>query len=51
LGNEILTLVNEEKVVGDYEIEFKAASLSSGDYFYKMQADNFISTKKMILMK
>jgi hypothetical protein len=51
LGNEILTLVNEEKVAGNYEIEFNAASLSSGVYFYKMQADNFINTKKMILMK
>lgn len=51
LGNEIVTLVNEEKPVGEYEVEFNAAGLSSGIYFYKLNAGSFVETKKMILMK
>jgi len=51
LGNEVATLVNEEKPAGSYEVEFDAKDLSSGIYFYKLQAGNFIETKKMILMK
>jgi hypothetical protein len=51
LGNEIATLVNEEKPAGEYEIEFDGSNLSSGIYFYQLKADNFISTKKLILLK
>jgi len=55
LGNEIATLVNEEKPAGSYEVKFStiggATNLSSGIYFYKLQAGNFIDTKKMVLMK
>ncbi len=51
LGNEVATLVNEEKSVGSYEVNFNASQLSSGVYFYKLNAGNFIETKKMILMK
>jgi hypothetical protein len=56
LGNEIETLVNEEKQKGTYEIEFKSHSgkvrnLSSGVYFYQLKAGSFVETKKMILMK
>jgi hypothetical protein len=51
LGNEIETLVNEEKPAGSYEIEFDAAGLPSGIYFYRLQAGSFVETKKMILMK
>jgi hypothetical protein len=51
LGNEIVTLVNEEKPAGSYEINFNAANLSSGIYFYKLQAGSFVETKKMVLMK
>jgi hypothetical protein len=51
LGNEIATLVNEEKPAGSYEVDFNARNLSSGVYFYKLQAGNFIETKKMILLK
>ena len=51
LGNEITTLLNEEKPVGSYQIEFDATILSSGVYFYKLQAGNFVKTKKMILLK
>ncbi|MBA4252330.1 MAG: hypothetical protein C0442_11495, partial [Chlorobiaceae bacterium] len=51
LGNEVANLINEVKSAGKYEIEFNANKLTSGIYFYKLVADNFIETKKMILMK
>ena len=51
LGNEIATLLNEEKPIGNYEVEFDASSLSSGIYFYKLQAGSFVETKKMLLLK
>jgi hypothetical protein len=51
LGNEVASLVNDEKPAGSYEIEFNAASLPSGIYFYKLQAGSFVETKKMVLMK
>ena len=51
LGNEIATLVNEEKPAGVYEIDFDASKYSSGVYFYKLQAGNFINVKKMMLLK
>jgi hypothetical protein len=51
LGIEIETLMNEEKSVGTYEVEFNASSLPSGVYFYRIQAGNFIDTKKMMLLK
>jgi hypothetical protein len=61
LGNEIATLVNEEKPAGSYEVEFSAKggsasggnafNLPSGIYFYKLQAGQFLETKKMILLK
>jgi hypothetical protein len=51
LGNEVATLVDEYKPAGNYEIEFDASKLSSGIYFYKLRAGNFIQTKKMILLK
>lgn len=51
LGNEITTLVNEEKPVGIYELNFDAKNLSSGVYLYRIQAGNFSETKKFILLK
>jgi len=51
LGNEVSTLINEEKPAGEYEVEFDAKDLSAGIYFYQMKAGNFMQTKKMILMK
>jgi hypothetical protein len=51
LGNEVATLVNEFRNAGSYEVDFNASALSSGVYFYKLQAGSFIQTKKMILMK
>ena len=51
LGSEVATLVNEDKSVGSYEVEFDATGLPSGIYFYKLQAGSFVETKKMVLMK
>ena len=51
LGNEIATIVNEEKPIGIYEVEFDATGLPSGIYFYKLRAGTFVETKKMVLMK
>lgn len=49
-GNEIETLVNEEKPAGNFEVTWNAAALSSGVYFYKIQAGSFTDTKKMVLL-
>ena len=51
LGNEIESLVNEEKPVGTYELTWYATNLPSGIYFYTINAGSFIETKKMILLK
>jgi hypothetical protein len=51
LGKEILTLVNENKPQGNYSVEFNANNLSSGVYFYMMKTNEFIQTKKMVLLK
>jgi uncharacterized delta-60 repeat protein len=51
LGNEVATLVNEEKPAGTYEVEFTAPELSSGIYFYKLQTGSFVETKKMVLLR
>ncbi|QQS36006.1 MAG: T9SS type A sorting domain-containing protein [Ignavibacteriales bacterium] len=51
LGNEIVTLVNEEKSAGVYEIEFNANNFPSGVYFYKVNIGSFTETKKMVLLK
>jgi hypothetical protein len=47
----IKELVNEVKEAGTYKVEFVGAEISSGVYFYQIQAGNFIETKKMILLK
>ena len=51
LGNEFATLVNKEQPAGTYEFEFNADGLTSGIYFYKLQAGTFTETRKMLLMK
>ena len=50
LGNEVATLVNEEKPAGKYQVKFNT-QLASGVYFYQLRAGNFVQTKKFILMK
>lgn len=51
IGREVVELVNEEKSIGNYAVEFNASDLTSGIYFYRIQAGNFVKTKKMVLMK
>ena len=51
IGVEVVTLVNEIRQPGNYDVTFDAAKLSSGVYFYRIQMGSFIQTKKMILMK
>ena len=51
LGNEIETLVDEVKQIGNYELIWNASYLSSGVYFYQIKASSFIETKKMVLIK
>ena len=51
LGEEIKTLVNEEKGAGNYSVEFNGSTLPSGIYFYQLKAGDFVETKKMTLLK
>ncbi len=51
LGNEVAMLINEDKPVGEYEIEFNGNNISSGVYFYQIKSAYFNQTKKMILLK
>jgi photosystem II stability/assembly factor-like uncharacterized protein len=55
LGKEVATLVNEEKLEGSYDIEFKSSigssQLASGIYYYQLRSGDYLETKKMILMK
>jgi len=51
LGNEVTTLINEEKPAGEYEVEFNGSNLPSGIYFYQLKAGEFVETKEMILLK
>jgi len=51
LGNEITTLINDEKSAGTYEVEFDASSLPSGVYFYQLREGTLVETKKMIILK
>jgi Tol biopolymer transport system component len=53
LGREAATLVNEQKNAGNYSVQFAAGSkqLASGIYIYRIQAGNFVDSKKLILMK
>ena len=51
LGQEVATLINEEKTPGVYEVNFDATNLSSGTYIYKFQSGSFVQTSIMILLK
>jgi photosystem II stability/assembly factor-like uncharacterized protein len=51
LGQEVATLVNETKPAGVYTVEFDAAGLASGMYFYRLQAGDFVQTKKLVVLK
>lgn len=51
VGREVSTLVNEFKSAGNYIVGFSGANLTSGTYFYRLESDNFVETKKMLLIK
>ena len=51
MGNEVSVLVNENRTAGNYSNIFDASQLSSGVYFYKLEAGNYTDTKKMVLLK
>ena len=56
LGNEVATLINEEKPAGSYEVEFNGSNLTSGVYFYQLRVTSskgqvFVQTRKMVLLK
>jgi serine protease len=51
LGRKVSTLVDARQAAGAYKVNFNAAGLSSGTYFYRLQAGSFVETKKMLLVK
>ena len=51
LGQKIATLVNSRQSAGIQQVVFDASKLSTGVYFYRIQADDFVQVKKMLLMK
>jgi photosystem II stability/assembly factor-like uncharacterized protein len=51
LGGEIVTLVNEIKIPGEYEVEFDASKFSSGVYFYSLKTAEYFKVRKMILLR
>lgn len=50
-GREVSNIVNEKLSAGNYEADFNGSNMASGTYFYKIEAGNFVETKKMILLK
>ena len=51
LGKEVATIMNENKPAGNYEVNFNASALSSGVYFYRMNAGSFNSINRMVVLK
>jgi len=51
LGREIATLVNEELKPGSYEVTWDASGRASGVYFYRLQTENYVDTKKLMLVR
>jgi len=51
MGSEIITLVNEQKTAGTHSVLFDASNIPSGVYFYTLTAGDFVSTKKMMLVR
>jgi hypothetical protein len=51
LGREVKALVNEFRQAGNYSVNFDASNLASGVYLYKLEAEGFVSSKKMLLIK
>jgi len=51
LGQEVLTVLDEDKVAGRYDLKIDGTSLASGVYFYRLIVGNFVEVKKMVLLK
>lgn len=51
LGREIASLVNEQLKAGTYQVDWDASNNANGVYFYRIMAGDFISTKRMVLLK
>ncbi len=51
LGRQVTTLLDEELQPGEYQVTFEAEGLPSGVYFYRIQADGFVRTKKLLLLQ
>ena len=51
LGSEVATLVNEQKTAGRYEVSFNASQLASGVYIFRLKSGEYVSSKKMMLLK
>jgi len=51
LGNEVAELVNEKQNAGSYEVKFDGSNNASGVYFYKLTAEYFSETKRMVLIR
>jgi hypothetical protein len=51
LGQEVLSIINNEMPAGEHQAKIDASRLTSGTYFYRIVAGTFVSTKKMVLMK
>jgi len=50
-GREVINLVDEVLTAGHYEVAFEGANLSSGVYFYRIQAERFVQSRKMLFIK
>jgi len=51
LGREVSVLVNERREAGVHEVKYDGKSLSSGLYFYRIQAGHFVETKRLLLIR
>jgi hypothetical protein len=51
LGREVALLVNERTEAGVHEVKFDGANLASGVYFYRLQAGDFVASKRLLLLK
>jgi hypothetical protein len=52
IGQEVMTLIDGQLMqAGSYNVNFDASSLASGTYIYRLKAGNYVSSKKMMLLK
>jgi photosystem II stability/assembly factor-like uncharacterized protein len=51
LGREVSVLVNERRAAGVHEVKFDGSGLSSGMYFYRLRAGDFVATRKLVLLR